>query len=131
MTQFFIDHVTTYRKYCKSGKGAELENLLTKLEHMLFTEPGFSALVTLLERKLSRLNDLYPRSKKFILKKTAGNLYIQPDDSAKPRSFESDYVAVVGVSRVKEIAYIFKLQDLFNDFEELELANKHENQKGE
>ena len=121
MSMFFIDHVTTYRKHCKSGKGAELAVLLPYFERMLMEGKVFSAFVIMLERKLSRLNDLYPRSKKFVLKKVAGNIYIQPDDSAKARSFESDYVAVIGVKRVKQTPYIFDLQCYFNDYDKLEM----------
>ena len=124
MKEFFIDHVTTYRKYCKSGKGAELEKVLMNFENMLMTGTVFRAFVTLLERKISRLNDLYPRSKKFVLKEVSGNLYVQPDDSIKPRSFESDYVAIIGVKRVKNSPYIFDLQCYFNDYDELKGGEK-------
>lgn len=120
MTRFFIDHVTTYRKYCKSGKGAELAKLLSKFECILMPDDSFSDFVVLLKRKLSRLNDLYPRSKKFVLRKVGENLYIQPDDSVNPRPFESDYVAVIGVKRVKDVMLTTNLRLYFNDYEELE-----------
>ena len=116
MSMFFIDHVTTYRKHCKSGKGAELAVLLSKFEHMLMSDSAFSDFVLYLEQKISALNASYPKSKPFCIKKNGGSLYIRPEDSVKPTSFESDYAAVVSVKRVKQIPSSYDLQEIFRQF---------------
>lgn len=116
MSMFFIDHVTTYRKYCKSGKGAELARLLPKFERCLMCDAPFSDFEKYLEQKVEALNVSYPRTKPFCVKKAGGSLYIQPEDSVRARSFESDYVAVIGVKRVKHTLSTADLQDIFRQF---------------
>lgn len=40
MSIYFVDHVTTYRKHCKTGKGKILEGLLPKFKNILMMEGG-------------------------------------------------------------------------------------------
>ena len=116
MSLFVIDHVTTYRKYCKSGKGEELAMLLPQFERRLMNGSVYSDFEKFLRQKINALNVSYPRTKPFCIKKVDGSLYIQPEVSTGVRSFENDYVAVIGVKRVQHINSTADLQDLFRQF---------------
>lgn len=114
MSIFFIDYVTTYRKYCKSGKGAILAELLPKFERMMMTKEVFNDFFNILQRKISFLNKSFPKSKPFCIDKIHGSLYIRPDGSIKAASFDSDYVAVIGVKMVKMCAATTDVQKIFD-----------------
>ena len=112
MSIYFVDHVTTYRKYCKTGKGKILEGLLLKFENILMMEEAFKDFKTYISQFVHALNERYPKTKKFVVKYN-GNFYIHPEGQ---RSFESDYVAVIGIKNVKAICYTSDLQNIFRNY---------------
>ncbi len=112
MSIYFVDHVTTYRKYCKTGKGKILEGLLLKFENILMMEEAFKDFKTYLSQFIHKLNEDYPKTKKFIVEYHSG-FYIRPEGS---RSFETDYVAVIGIKNVKSICYTSDLQNIFRNY---------------
>jgi hypothetical protein len=112
MSIYFVDHVTTYRKYCKTGKGKILEGLLLKFENILMMEEAFKDFKAYISQFVNKLNEDYPKTKKFIVEYN-GNFYIRPEGS---RSFETDYVAIIGIKNVKATCYTSDLQNIFRNF---------------
>lgn len=118
MRSYFIDSITTYRKYCKAGKGLELERLLNNFYCALLPNNSFVRFVSLLQCAVSDLNRKYPRTKPFEVEvdSDSEHIYIRP---VGVRSFESDYVAIISAKVVLFSPDPDIVSQIFNDFDKI------------
>lgn len=83
---WFIDRVQTYEKYRKMQKGTELYEAVKKIEFTLISDPAAKSLEGTVRLLVNRLNDRFPRTKKWIVSRYGrGNsfgIYVQPSGNS-------------------------------------------------